>query len=48
MAASFGTEVDDVVGTSDYVEVVFDNNYGMTLSEENVESFKQSVYVVDM
>ena len=48
LAAAFGSEVDDVVGAGDNVEVVLDDDDGMSLGKEYVECFEEGVYVVDV
>ena len=46
--AAFGTEVDDMVGTLDDLEVVLNDDNCMTTTDESVEGCKQLLDVVEV
>ena len=45
---TFGTNVDDVVGTLDDIHVVLDDKDGVTTLNESVEGMQQTLDVVEM
>jgi hypothetical protein len=46
--ASLGTNVDDMVGTLDYIHVVLNDKNGMTTLYEGIESVQETLDVVEM
>ena len=48
LVATVGTKVDDVVGTLNDIEVMFNDQYTMSTVNKRVESVKQTLDVVEM
>ena len=48
MTASTGPEVNDVVCTCHDIEIVFDANYRVSLSDEGIEGSEELGHIVEM
>ena len=46
--SAFGTEIDDEIGALDHIEVVFDNDNGVTVFDQSLESLEEDGNIVLM
>ena len=44
----FWTNVDNMVGTFDNFNIMFDNNDRVSFQNQSIKSFQQSLYIVEM